>query len=53
MKDVMALGVWKDHKTVIQCHQRTDLGRMREALDSRKPLTGSTHQEVGLVELAS
>ncbi len=53
MKDVMALGGWKDHKTIIQCYQRTDLGRMREALDSRKPLTESTHQEVGLVELAS
>ncbi len=40
----MALGGWKDPKTVIQCYQQADLGRMREALANRNPLT----QNLGL-----
>jgi integrase len=53
LKDLMALGGWKDPKTVIQCYQQADLGRMRQALAQRNPLTESTHLEVGLVGLAS
>ncbi len=49
LKDLMALGGWRDPKTVIQCYQQADLGRMREALANRQ----STHPEVGLVGLAS
>ncbi len=48
----MALGGWKDPKTVIQCYQQADLGRMREALanaiHSPNPLTqnlGSSAQQ--------
>ncbi len=37
--DLMALGGWKDPKTVIQSYQQADLGRMREALANRNPLT--------------
>ena len=32
---------------------QADLGRMREALANRNPLTESTHPELGLVGLAS
>ncbi len=53
LKDLMALGGWKDPKTVIQCYQQADLGRMRDALANRNPLTQSTHPVVGLVGLAS
>ncbi len=53
LKDLMALGGWKDPKTVIQCYQQADLGRMRDALANRNPLTQSTHPELGLVRPAS
>jgi len=52
LKDLMALGGWKDSKTVIQCYQQADLGRMRDALANRNPLTQSTHPELGLVRPA-
>ena len=45
LKDLMALGGWRDPKTVIQCYQQADLGRMRErwptAIHSPNPLTRS------------
>lgn len=53
LRDLMALGGWRDPKTVIQCYQQADLGRMRKALANRNPLTESTHPEVGLVPPAS
>ena len=52
-KDLMALGGWRDPKTVIQCYQQADLGRVCQALANRNPLTESTHPELGLVGLAS
>ena len=53
LKDLMALGGWRDPKTVIQCYQQADLGRVCQALADRKPLTKSTHPELGLVGQAS
>ncbi len=43
LKELMALGGWRDPKTVIQCYQQAVLGRMRErwptAIPSPNPLT--------------
>ncbi|MCZ6917680.1 MAG: site-specific integrase [Gemmatimonadetes bacterium] len=53
LKVLMALGGWKDPKTVIQCYQKADPERMRQALESRNPLTQSTHPGLGLSGMAS
>lgn len=38
LKDVAALGGWKNPQTILLCYQREDESTMREALASRKPL---------------
>jgi hypothetical protein len=42
LKDLCYLGGWKEPQTVLKCYQRADEGTMREALASRKRLTGFT-----------
>ncbi len=40
LRDIMALGGWKDHKTLLDCYQHTDVESMRNALNRRpNPLT--------------
>lgn len=40
LRDTMALGGWKDSKTLLDCYQHTDVESMRNALDRRpNPLT--------------
>jgi integrase len=41
LKDLMTLGGWRDHRTILQCYQHLDLDAMRSALESRRE---STHQ---------
>ena len=53
LKVLMALGGWKDPKTVIQCYQKADPERMRQALAGRNPLTQSTHPGLGQADLAN
>ena len=35
LKDLCALGGWKDHQTLLTCYQRADEVTMRQALASR------------------
>lgn len=39
MKDLCALGGWKDERTVLKCYQKADEDRMRRALESRRALS--------------
>jgi hypothetical protein len=41
----MALGGWKDPKTVVSCYQQTDVESLRNALGER---VQSTHQSTHL-----
>ena len=36
LKDLCALGGWKDHNTVLKCYQHADEAAMREALVKRR-----------------
>ena len=36
LKDLCALGGWKDHNTVLKCYQHADEATMREALAKRR-----------------
>jgi integrase len=45
LKDLMALGGWKDPKTVLSCYQQTDVESLRNALGER---VQSTHQSTHL-----
>ena len=38
LKDLCALGGWKDHNTILKCYQQPDPGAMRAALESRGTL---------------
>lgn len=38
LKDLCALGGWKDPNTILKCYQRPDEGTMRQALASRMRL---------------
>ena len=40
LKDLCALGGWKDHQTILTCYQRADPVTMRAALDRRMQLKG-------------
>jgi len=42
LKDLCYLGGWKEPQTVLKRYRRPDEGMMREALASRKRLTGFT-----------
>lgn len=54
LRDTMALGGWKDSKTLLDCYQHTDVESMRNALDRRpNPLTQSTHRDVAAKDGAS
>ena len=45
MKDLMALGGWQDHRTILQCYQHPDVEEMRKALEKRsQPTHQSTHR---------
>ena len=39
LKDLCALGGWKSANTILTCYVQADEGTMREALESRKPLS--------------
>ena len=46
LKDLMDLGGWRDHRTILQCYQHPDMDSMRNALEGRSESTHqSTHRE--------
>jgi len=38
LKDLCALGGWKDHNTILKCYQQPDPAAMRLALENRGTL---------------
>jgi len=40
LKDLCALGGWKDAQTILKCYQQADPVTMRRALETRQPLDG-------------
>ncbi len=48
LRDLMALGGWKDPKTVVTCYQHTDIDTLRDALGER---VQSTHLSTHLAQI--
>lgn len=44
LKDLCALGGWKDHNTILECYQQPNPDTMRVALESRGRLRSVTRQ---------